>query len=265
MKIKNRLAGIVRNLPKPLNIIACRCLSDAGIMSSWNKSYSKIGCPQHILSGLFTGMAYAPIAHGSPLMPKLLGTYENEINVFVSEAIADCPDIVVDIGSAEGYYAVGLAVALVNATIYAFDINPLANHHLLHNARRNGVRGRVNVGQDCDSNALQSILMNSARPLVISDCEGYELDILDPSKVPLLTRCRMIVEVHEQQSGMSAKELLFHRFQNTHSIDTVSSVERTAADWPEIVRNICFSNKEKAHALDEGRSPQNWMAFVPKN
>ena len=265
MKLINRLAAVVRNLPSPLNAIACRWLSDVGLMSPWNGIYAKLGCPRQILHGIFSRMHYAPVAHGSALLPKLLGTYEMELEPFIREAIATQPDIVVDIGSAEGYYAVGLAVALPEAEVHAFDINPLAHRLLLANARLNGVPRRIKTWEVCTADSLQAILQSSKNPFVISDCEGYELDIFNLEKVPDLARCSMIVEVHEHNPEESATDLLHDRFNNTHSIRVVSSATRTPADWPLSVTDSRFSEEEKTRELSEGRlEPQEWMIFVPK-
>src|SRR5947209_3055425 len=74
MKVKHQIAGLIRDLPPPFSSLACRCLAGMGLMAPWNTLYAQIGCPRRILTGVFSGMRYAPIAHGSPLLPKILGT-----------------------------------------------------------------------------------------------------------------------------------------------------------------------------------------------
>src|SRR5207302_355482 len=62
-----------------------------------------------ILGGPFAGMEYVSAATEGALVPRLLGTYESELHPHLqafAEAGLDC---VVDVGCAEGYYAVGLA------------------------------------------------------------------------------------------------------------------------------------------------------------
>jgi hypothetical protein len=53
--------------------------------------------------------------------PNLLGTYERQLYPYLSEAAIRC-DLIVDIGSAEGYFAVGLA-RLTGRPVVAFDVN----------------------------------------------------------------------------------------------------------------------------------------------
>jgi hypothetical protein len=55
-------------------------------------------------------MAYIPQAVGSALIPKLLGCYEAELHGVIACALNTTYDTIIDIGCAEGYYAVGLAL-----------------------------------------------------------------------------------------------------------------------------------------------------------
>src|SRR4051794_35375378 len=75
-----------------------------------------------ILSGPFAGMRYLTDSVGSVLEAKLLGTYEKELHGIVSSLARKCFDLVIDIGAAEGYYAVGLARSMPSARIIAFEM-----------------------------------------------------------------------------------------------------------------------------------------------
>ena len=61
-----------------------------------------------VSGGPFAGLAYpdrAPIS----LVPKLLGIYERELHGAIEAAIRAQPGLIVNVGAADGYYAVGLA------------------------------------------------------------------------------------------------------------------------------------------------------------
>src|SRR5688500_985732 len=64
--------------------------------------------------GPFHGMTYPESAVGlaEQLVPKLLGSYECELHGALEQVIQGDYEQVVDIGAADGYYAVGLARAL---------------------------------------------------------------------------------------------------------------------------------------------------------
>src|SRR5665213_3133834 len=64
---------------------------------------------QLVSQGSFQGMNYIPRAYYSEILPKLVGTYERELIPAIEMICrADC-DWIVDIGAAEGFYAVGMA------------------------------------------------------------------------------------------------------------------------------------------------------------
>src|SRR5712672_3591091 len=65
-----------------------------------------------VQQGPFRGMRYIDRALCSTLVPKWLGIYEREVGGCIEEAITLPFQTVVDIGAAEGYYAVGLALRM---------------------------------------------------------------------------------------------------------------------------------------------------------
>jgi hypothetical protein len=66
-----------------------------------------------VLHGPFAGLMYPRdllLAQADAPIAKLLGTYEQELHPVFEEVIAKQPRTIIDIGAAEGYYAVGLAL-----------------------------------------------------------------------------------------------------------------------------------------------------------
>lgn len=66
-------------------------------------------------------MRYIDDSVGSVYLPKLLGIYEPELNRCVESLRAAKPSLIVDIGAAEGYYAIGLALRNLQARLVAFE------------------------------------------------------------------------------------------------------------------------------------------------
>ena len=63
-----------------------------------------------ITGGPFKGMDYVTAATEGPLIPRLLGTYESELHPYLAKLAGGGIDYcVIDVGCAEGYYAVGPA------------------------------------------------------------------------------------------------------------------------------------------------------------
>jgi predicted O-methyltransferase YrrM len=53
----------------------------------------------------------------------MLGTYEIELHDIVAEIVAKRPDVIFNIGAAEGYYAVGLAQSLPLTQLFTWEIS----------------------------------------------------------------------------------------------------------------------------------------------
>src|SRR5262249_39474913 len=134
-------------------------------------------------------------ACGSMLAPKLVGSYETEIQPFVRRILQTDYRALLDVGCAEGYYAVGFAARMPLVHVYAFDIDPEARRLCAELAQKNGVLDRIDIRERCDPEALRYLPITGA--LIVSDCEGYEQDLLRPDLVPDLRFADVLVELHE--------------------------------------------------------------------
>ncbi len=213
-----------------------------------------------IRSGPFAGMRYLTTSTGSLLGPKIIGRYEEEIAGWVQTAIGADYDTVLDIGSAEGYYAVGMAYANPRLKVVAYDVDPRSREMVAELARLNDVAERVEVRDYCDHAELQRRISEGGRTLVIVDIEGFENDLLDPANVPALFQADMIVELHEQaRPGVSMRTC--NRFVGSHEIDLASAKR----DETKIAEAI-LSGMEPAiatAAAPEGRGlPQLWLRLT---
>jgi len=150
-----------------------------------------------VMGGCFAGLSYVGDAVGSALIPKLLGTYERELGPVVDEIVRGSFEEIIDIGAAEGYYAVGLARLLPDARVHAFEMTEHGRALLSEMAIANGVADRVLIKGKCDAPDLRDCLGSSERPVVICDVEGHEGKLLDIGLVPSLVRAFVLVEIHE--------------------------------------------------------------------
>jgi hypothetical protein len=206
-------------------------------------------------------MVYISRACGSALTPKILGTYEMELTSVVDEIVACKPDLVVDVGAAEGYYAVGMARRLPAARIVAFDTDRYARYTLGQLARANKLSDRIDVQGECTPQSLEPVLAAASTPLVICDCEGYEDQLLRPDLAPHLKQAIVLVELHEHQSR-NVSQRIRDRFSATHRIVTVDSQARSAKDCP--VATL-LTDDELIAGLDEHRgSTMQWYAMFPQ-
>ena len=79
-----------------------------------------------IWSGPFEGVDFLPRSTHGCHVSKLVGCYEQPLQPFIEEAIRAAYPVVLNIGCAEGYYAVGMAGRMPDTRVDAFDIDPAA-------------------------------------------------------------------------------------------------------------------------------------------
>ncbi len=227
----------------------------------------KLDLPARVAQGPFQRMRYVALAYCSEVLPKLVGTYEREL-VPALETIfrSDC-DRIVNIGAAEGYYAVGMALRNPQARVVGFEINPSARYYLRRLARRNGVLGRIAIRGECTVESLDDSLAGARRPAVICDCEGAEDRLLRPDRIEPLRRAFIVVETHdglETDDGVleGITRRLHERFADTHDIEVIASRARTREELPRDC--AALTDAEAAEAMDEGRPWAQWLFLRPK-
>ena len=220
-----------------------------------------------VIHGLFSGMVYPSVeACGSAVVPKFIGSYERELGSKLDSFVrVGSYERVVDVGAAEGYYAVGLARVLSDAIVYAYDIDPNAQQMCKELAEINGVSDRVHVEASCDSLMLADVL-SCKRALLIMDCEGAEEHLLTPQLVDACKNHTVIVELHDDLA-VGVSETIESMFALTHRITSVSAVydavKARTYDYAEI-RDLSF--EDRRWALAENRSTGiEWFVIEPKN
>ena len=212
-----------------------------------------------VRSGPFAGMRYVRESHGSTLLPKIAGTYERELHGSLESLVRSGVGCFVDVGSAEGYYSVGMALRLPHARIVAWEIEEPARRAAEELASRNGVASRIEQRAGCDGEALERLLedLSGTPTFVLIDVEGRELDLLAPA-LPAVSAVELLVEIHEFMSpgiGIQVERLL----QTSHEIAVIPTEPRVAepgsALWAPLARRV----------VDEKRPPgMYWLHCVPR-
>ncbi len=211
--------------------------------------------------GPFTGMRYLPGQEqiSGHLIAKLVGSYESQLYPWMErDWIGGQFDLFVDVGCAEGYYAVGLARAMPDVTVRAYDTYGPAREQCAELARINGVAERVLIGAECTPETLAGL--PEGRVALLSDCEGYERTLLDPRLAPNLHRWSIIVEQHDNVDP-SISATIRERFAATHEIETVGS---NAVDGSRIEELRWMTPAQRSFALGERPLPMTWALLRPR-
>ena len=213
----------------------------------------------YVLQGPFAGMQYVTSATEGALMPRLLGTYESELHPYLRMFAESELDDVIVIGCAEGYYAVGLALLIPGAKVYAYDLEQAAQLACETLAAKNAVGDRVSIGGEFTPEGFETFA--GRRVLILIDTEGAEDDILQPRFSPSLSGMSIIVETHDSyRPGVLSR--IATRFKTTHHIERVDQQFKNCI-LPSWLRG--FSHLDQLLAVWEWRAiPTPWLVMTPK-
>ena len=218
-----------------------------------------------VLHGPFAGMKYPGAqAAGSAFMPKLLGSYERELHPVMERLMAKGYAELIDVGCAEGYYAVGCALKLPQCHVTAYDLDAEARRLCTAMAALNGVSDRVKVEQFCNAETLQSF-RPAGKSLIICDCEGYEKTLFTPVVRDALLGHDILIEMHDF-IDLSISTHLLDLFKDSHQQTLVTSVDdvQKARDYlyPEL-EGLSIGVRRQALAEDRPRIME-WLILEAK-
>jgi hypothetical protein len=213
-----------------------------------------------IAHGPFAGMIYSNTASEGATAARLLGCYEASLAPIIEDIVARAYACVMDVGCAEGYYAVGLARRMPNTQIIARDTEPKALRKCAALAQANGVAGQISYGGAVAHRDFDICL--GTKTLVICDIEGAEAQLLNPILAPGLRVADILVESHDCLiPNLSAN--LAQRFAASHDVQIFDRSLDVGAlpDWMH-----SYSDMDRLLALWEwraGPTPWLWMTAKP--
>lgn len=207
-----------------------------------------------VQDGPFRGMRYtraAVLTHHTT--PNLLGTYERQLYPLLQEAASRC-DFIVDIGSAEGYFAVGLA-RLAGKRVFAFDVNGNERQMVGEMAALNRVSHLITISDWCSSARLVD-LVRGQRALVFCDIDGGEFNLFNTAAVEALTGCDLFIELHgtpEENRGLVAKFVGRDPMILDHPKEIIGG------------ERLALLGADAERLLVEHRGPQQWLVLRPRD
>ena len=209
--------------------------------------------------GPFVGLRLHPDVAWSAgdTVSKVLGTYEQELHEPLLDAVAKNPDCVVNIGCADGYYAVGVQRLLPDVPVFAFDIDPMAAFDLSKTQDLNGTYVRFDRHFDFFDPPPELEEFESV--FFVIDIEGSEREIISmPSEI--LIKSSMLIEVHDlYEPGLTAKLVEF--LSRTHDVQIIPEAGRNPHTFNELQN---YGTIDKYIVLCEFRgSSMNWLYATP--
>lgn len=214
-----------------------------------------------VQGGPFKGMNYVDEAIGSTYFHKLVGHYEAVLHDFFEEIRTKEIKNIIDVGAAEGYYLIGLGLVFSEANLIGFEIDELGRRLTKELYEKNSLKNKISLFGKADAANVEKCI--TANTFLLCDCEGGELDILDPVCFPKFKDVDYaLVELHDfLRPGI--KEILCDRFKDTHNIEFIQFDLANPNKFPFL---SVIGDKNDLYILRRERAwqEQQWMVLRKK-
>ena len=212
-----------------------------------------------VRQGPFLGMAYPGfVSFNSARLPKLFGTYESEIYPDLERLLQQSPEVVIDIGAADGYYAVGIAKRLPRTPVRCFDLNPEALAFCKQMAEKNQVQ---NLSIETLFHPEYFTDLSGKQALLIVDIDGGEKPLFTAKAVASLNKSSLIIETHDYLDPTITSGLI-ELFSPSHSIKVINFKTDKSEEAPEAISSL--SAQDIATVMRERIVDNKWLILEPK-
>lgn len=258
--LRNITKTLLRLIPLPLIRLALLSLS----FEFRRRASEELGREfAEIREGLFAGGLVRPSPwSGTQYWPaQVAGAYEHVVLEFISSL--GPLDTVIDLGAAEGFYALNLRSTDMAKKVIAFDSDPAAVEILDAAAKKHNI-ANFELGGRATSSEVKNLVLREVRGnnLLISDIEGAEFELFTEDVILALTYWCVIIELHEFGDTEASKGLK-QKFIPTHDVKMAVGGELKIQNLQNLFPQ--FTQLEIANLAHEGRtSNQTWLIARPK-
>lgn len=201
---------------------------------------------------------------GADFASMLLGLYEKEVLDFLFSKRFDGFESFVDIGAADGYYAIGMLRAGRMRKAVCFELSEEGRRTIAANAVANGVADQIQVFGAADRRFHEKLSdLDLARTVVLVDAEGAEFEILDAESLSALRRATFIIEIHNWADDFWAKyERLLTAAAPLFDVDFLAPAVKDMTQFPELND---FTDDNRYLICSEGRpNVMRFMVLTPR-
>lgn len=194
----------------------------------------------------------------------LLGLYEQEVLNSISDVSSEYKTFV-NLGAADGYYAVGVLVAGIFEKSICFEMNDDGRKVIKMTAELNGASERISINGLADRDFYQKIPgMPHAKCFVLVDIEGGEFDLFDEGVFETMKHSIFVFEIHDYIAGADEKiEKLKADASDTHIVKIVPITTRDLTAFSELKN---YHDNDRWLICSEGRPClMYWMRMDPRS
>lgn len=195
----------------------------------------------------------------------LLGLYEQEV-LTVLERSSRGRRVLIDVGAADGYYAIGALKSELFDRAICFEIDPYGRHVIELQAEANGVGGRILIlgeaGCGFLTQARTAQAFDNSEAVMLMDIEGGEFELLTEHMIEEMRGLILIVEIHDFDSRSSDDVAdLITRLQPHFSVDVITQSERNPNTFDELSE---WSDDDRWLLCSESRRKRmTWIVCEP--
>lgn len=194
----------------------------------------------------------------------LLGLYEKE----VLESLQNIPQkytTFIDLGAADGYYAIGVLVNNLFKQSICYEISNEGRSSIKCNAELNNVLNKIEIRGKANNYFYNDISQNDrANSILFIDIEGAEFDLLTELTFDAFNNSIIFVELHDWffEDGADKLQKLKQDSSSTHKFSQLTMGARDPSFFPELNK---LDDDDRWLICSEGRGQlMTWLRFDPK-
>lgn len=168
-----------------------------------------------VYSGPFSGLGI-PDSIGKLLtVPEILGLYESCMHKYIFKSVNQKLNNIMIIGAHYGYYVTGLNYLCSPEKIFAFELDDYFHPYIKEWSSYNSLPVPYVSGK-ADVQLFESL--SEPIDFMICDCEGYEIELLNPARFDWQKECTILVELHPFYRKNLISTIISN-FKNYHNIE----------------------------------------------
>ena len=221
-----------------------------------------------IAYGPFAGTRLASMNHWSAADrgSMLLGMYEKEVLAELVR-LSDERDVLVDVGAADGYYAIGSLMGGLVDHALCFELDPDGQGMIRLQAELNGVQDSVTVLGAADerfaANLDNHLPNGTGNSIFLIDIEGGEFELLTDSVLNAISPAPLIIELHDFEPSLQREaESLINRISRYYDSTIIYHSDRNPNQFVELES---WPDDDRWLLCSESRvTRMRWLVCEPK-
>lgn len=219
-----------------------------------------------VQNGIFKGLKLTHDTNTSAgvLGSKVLGFYEN---IVMENILSRAPfHNIINLGSADGYFAIGMLIKKLANRAICFEITESGRKSIEKNALLNHCSEKLNIFGKADSEFHKKIKdsgLDLTNSLIICDIEGGEFEYIQVDMFTQFKNTTWVIELHDriQDLDCNLRKDLIKKIPSNLNYRIIKS---QPINWTDNTRLETLSDNDRALLFSEGRKQiGEWIIIHP--